>query len=701
MTLRAIDRKERHTMRSTNSIVENALRAAGIVGKRTAQRKAANAAPKRTAKAKPTKAKAKGKAANAKPRKTVLNVRPPSQPTNAKRIARNFATAALAVMFAFAAQFAHGGYAWYSPAIRRVVEKLATDKDFKVTPPNVTLYGSFTGIVWAPPTAKYDSLTGTFTRDNDTSNIVDNYYDLNEYGKYDIQASLENFLANCGYYLTDEFGLSYYFYDDNTAAFYKTYEEKNFTAVRAAFENLNAIFQEWSSWNVEKTAALGVDASAFAQMVKDIDESLGEAKEQIAQATADAKALADKMNGELAQVQADLTLIAEEAVHEAQMRIDGAVSDFNSFIGSLTAAITKADGEGGVWDDSLFSNAMNELSKSEEELVDAIKALQGSSQDPAVQNAITVLGYQLSGVRGVKTSLAAAIENKDLDAAKSALSAACGLGLIEGRKAIAGVNNRLATLESKEKVIDILTGAALSAMDAQGGLRADIEKMRANFGFLFITMMDNFHKINAYLPTPDRIDNRAQCGPVKSQAKSGECAQTAISSYADFLLRRKFGRPFDTPPSRIVEHMKGNGTATDEGATLTDCLKALINSGIVSNRNTFVQCVFTFPGYVDRETIREAIGRHGAVPCSLHTTEEWELHYSNNGIKTPGQGLVRGRGKRTPAHVVILCGYDDYGVIFQNCWGKEWGFGGFGIIRWDAFDRDFIAAAVIEGFGAK
>lgn len=73
-------------MRSTNSIVENALRAAGIDGKRTAQRKTANAAPRRTAKTKPTKAK--GKAANAKPRKPVLNVRPPSYPTNAKRTAR-------------------------------------------------------------------------------------------------------------------------------------------------------------------------------------------------------------------------------------------------------------------------------------------------------------------------------------------------------------------------------------------------------------------------------------------------------------------------------------------------------------------------------------------------------------------------------------------------------------------------------------
>ena len=70
-------------MRSTSSIVENALRSAGIGGRRTAQRKTANAAPKRTAKAKPTN----GKAANAKPRKPVLNVRPPSQPTNAKRTA--------------------------------------------------------------------------------------------------------------------------------------------------------------------------------------------------------------------------------------------------------------------------------------------------------------------------------------------------------------------------------------------------------------------------------------------------------------------------------------------------------------------------------------------------------------------------------------------------------------------------------------
>lgn len=406
-------------------------------------------------------------------------------------------------VFAFA-DASFGGYAWYSPAIRVVIEKLATAKSLNVSCPNVSLYGSFSGIIWNPPLATYNSITGKFTVENNQTFVVDNYNDLNNLGKYDAAASIEDFYSRCGEYVVDEFGLSYFIYDDNIAQFYSLYEQKNFSAVKEAFEGLNAIYTQWSESNMNATMSLGVDASEFAQMAKDMDESLAKAKDEIRNAVESARAEAEKLNSELNQVQADLTLIAEESVHQAQMRINSAVSDFNGFVNQLQAAITK--GEGGVWDDSMFNIAMNELSKSEEELVDAILSLQQSSQDPTVQNAISVLGVQLSKVRGVKTQLANAIQNKNLDAAKAALSSAGGVGLLDVRRSIASVNNRLATLKSKEKVASTLVGATLSLMKEQDDYALKIGKLRTSVCAMFTTMMDNVHRINSYLGSTNSME---------------------------------------------------------------------------------------------------------------------------------------------------------------------------------------------------
>ena len=393
---------------------------------------------------------------------------------------------------AFAAQFAFGGYAWFSQEINGILAKMPAKYYTKV---NATLYGFFHGEIWSPPYAVYDSTTGKFYITDGSAFTVTSYETLNNYGKYDTEKSLDSFFENCGKYVQDEFGGEYTIYDDNMASFYAEYQESNMTVAREAFDSLEAAFTMWKNDVISQTTGIGVDVSKIAELTKEIDESLSKAKDEIKKSVDDTKVAAEKMNNELAQVQEDLTKISKESVYNAQKQIDNAVSDFNSFVTSLENAISK-----GEWDDTMFEDSFNELTKSEQDLVDAIKQLQQSSQVTEVQNAITILGGQLTGIRSLKTSLRAAIDAKDMDAARRVLNAARGMSsLYNSRAAVSKVNNRVKELKSKADVLGVLAKAALSTMSEQDDFEASIGKLRAAFSAMFITAMDNFHQINAYL----------------------------------------------------------------------------------------------------------------------------------------------------------------------------------------------------------
>ena len=392
----------------------------------------------------------------------------------------------------FAAHLAFGGYAWYSEEINAILAKMPAKYYTKV---NATLYGFFYKEIWSPPYAVYDSTTGKFYITDGSSFNVTSYATLNEYGKYNTKESLDSFFENCGKYVIDEFGSKYTIYDDNMASFYAEYEASNMAVAREAFNSLESSFVMWKNDVISKTTEIGVDVSKITELTKEIDESLGKAKDEIKKAVDDTKAAAEKMNNELAQVQEDLTKISEEAVYNAQKQINNAVNDFNSFITSLENAISNDK-----WDDTMFEDSFNELTKSEQDLVDAIKQLQQSSQDQEVQNAITILGGQLTGIRSLKTSLRAAIDAKDMDAARGVLNAARGMSsLYNSRAAISKVNNRVNELKSKADVLGVLAKAALSTMSEQDDFEASIGKLRAAFSAMFITAMDNFHQMNAYL----------------------------------------------------------------------------------------------------------------------------------------------------------------------------------------------------------
>lgn len=403
---------------------------------------------------------------------------------------------ALIIVATFATQIAFGR--WYSDVYNNILAELG--EKYFATPFAVELYGFFNGKIWTPPYATLNPITWEFEADNIEGNsvIVTRFADLNNRGKYDYDLSLNNFKDKCAVYLSDEFGQPYTMYDDNFAgAFFKEYESKNYNAARTALMDLlNDAVTKWGKDGITGTMTqAGQGVQELVEKTKKMSEELKDESDKVKEAIDKTKQTAENLNQEIEKVQKDLTKISEESVYNAQKQIDSAVSDFNSFVTKLENAISK-----GEWDDTMFEASFNELTKSEQDLVDAITQLQQSSQDPKVQNAITVIGGQLTGIRSLKTSLRAAIDAKDIDEARGVLNAARGMSsLYNSRAAVSNVNNRVKSLKSEIGVLGVLADTALTSMKDYDAMKADLDRIRANFSFMFITAMDNFHQINAYL----------------------------------------------------------------------------------------------------------------------------------------------------------------------------------------------------------
>lgn len=403
---------------------------------------------------------------------------------------------ALIIVATFASHIAFGR--WYSDVYNNILAQLG--EKYFATPFAVELYGFFIGKIWTPPYATLNPITWEFEADNIEGNsvIVTRFADLNNRGKYDYDLSLNSFKDNCAVYLSDEFGQPYTVYDDNFAgAFFKEYESKNYNAARTALMDLlNDAVTKWGKDGITGTMTqAGQGVQELVEKTKKMSEELKDESDKVKEAIDKTKQTAENLNQEIEKVQKDLTKISEEAVYNAQKQIDSAVSDFNSFVTTLENAISN-----GEWDDTMFEDSFNELTKSEQDLVDAIKQLHQSSQDQEVQNAITILGGQLTGIRSLKTSLRAAIDAKDMDAARGVLNAARGMSsLYNSRAAISKVNNRVKSLKSEIGVLGVLADTALTSMKDYDAMKADLDRIRANFSFMFITAMDNFHQINAYL----------------------------------------------------------------------------------------------------------------------------------------------------------------------------------------------------------
>lgn len=402
-----------------------------------------------------------------------------------------------------AAVTAHGafaGYAWYSENVASILTslKIADVKDYPV---DATLWGSFAGDIWTPPSAKYSYVTGKFEVGNTNTRKVTSYIELNNLGKYDVNASLANFMTACGDTVKDEFDQPYVVFDSSMSKFYKEYEYINYNQALDAFDSLQNYFNTWRSSIENKTVTVAEKAKELAETADEIDKSFGKAKQELEKAVKDTEKVAEDLNKTLLETKTALNKIQDDAVLKAQTEINRSVTDFNSFINKLETAIELKE-----WDDTAFEAAYDELTKSEQDLVGAITELQKSSGNEEAQQAIYTLSIQLQNIRNLKGSLRTAITNKDKNAARSILAQAKNTSFYDSRKAAQRVNNKSKELKSKADALNVLVNSALSTMDRQCAFVAELKKLRCVFATMFITSMDNFHRIGSYLCSTNSME---------------------------------------------------------------------------------------------------------------------------------------------------------------------------------------------------
>ena len=404
------------------------------------------------------------------------------------------------MMAAFAAHFAFGAYAWYSKEINAILARADFPKKYRTLDTPVKLYGSFSGNYWTPPNATVDSMTGAVKIKNNTVITVTDFFKLNNYGMYDPSISVGHYEDNCKEYLTDEFGQEYLYYSEEVAAFYTKYESLNITAVANAFDQLKAKFSLYVSSIRTQTEGQAYDASKLAEKIKEIDNALDSASEQIAETAKAVENRVAQFNQSIAEVQDKLLNVSNEAVSDAQRLITKCVDDFSSFVNSLEEAIESGD----MWKEAA-EDAYSELSESEKNIIEAIENLYPYTQDPDVASAYDALYIQQRTISGIKTSLRRAIDNGDKRALGGILNRAKNVGIINTRKAMKRIDNAAKTYQSQARVLSALQSAAIRTSDYLKMIDGRIEEIRSEFNAFVLDTMDNFHQINAYLASTNSM----------------------------------------------------------------------------------------------------------------------------------------------------------------------------------------------------
>lgn len=169
----------------------------------------------------------------------------------------------------------------------------------------------------------------------------------------------------------------------------------------------------------------------------------------------------------------------------------------------------------------------------------------------------------------------------------------------------------------------------------------------------------------------------------EDQGSTPKCAAYSASSYAENLIWRRTGSiPDDIDPNVLYDYAKAvDGDPGGDGTTLDAVLKALVRYGHFdpSCKVRIVSSAFD---------VKAAVHRYGACLVGLNISEEW--YRGNSDITDANSRLVGG-------HALQCVGYDQKGCWVQNSWGTGWGQGGFARVGWNAFNRQFMYGAFLEG----
>jgi len=186
---------------------------------------------------------------------------------------------------------------------------------------------------------------------------------------------------------------------------------------------------------------------------------------------------------------------------------------------------------------------------------------------------------------------------------------------------------------------------------------------------------------------PKTIDLRDYCTKSEDQGRKPWCAAYATAQWAENIRWRITDAPEQIDPTWIYAYAKEHdGDPNGDGTTLTDALDALLDRGIFDRATCKVKVLTN-----RAEQIKYAIHKYGCALGGFAVTDEW---YDINAKNT----CIIGKDLPTlGGHAVLICGYNRDGVMIQNSWGTEWGAYGFALVSWDAFYKQFIYGALIDG----
>jgi hypothetical protein len=211
------------------------------------------------------------------------------------------------------------------------------------------------------------------------------------------------------------------------------------------------------------------------------------------------------------------------------------------------------------------------------------------------------------------------------------------------------------------------------------------------------------------LKTPEKLKSRAFCAaknfeppkelilsgycvPVDNQGQTPWCAAYSAANYAENILWRKRGYHSEIDPEPLYRYAKSiDGDPHGDGTYLECTLEALVKYGHFDGTLCKIR-TFGGPGF-GRDAasalldVKYAVHKYGICMAGFNVSSEWFR---------PKNGVITGATKDSEGgHAVLICGYDEGGVLVQNSWGKDYGHGGFVYVSNKAFADQFIYGAIL------
>lgn len=193
---------------------------------------------------------------------------------------------------------------------------------------------------------------------------------------------------------------------------------------------------------------------------------------------------------------------------------------------------------------------------------------------------------------------------------------------------------------------------------------------------------------------PASVFNGEYCPDVMNQFGRGTCATAAAITYANFFCRlhghdeMKFdlNRMFEKANVMKRKHTSSEGTRSIDNLLLIHekikkvCVQPLCCKFYFYAKNKDADSV--------RALVKRVIADHGGFIAGLNASIEWrELNHLRNHDNLT---TITGKIKETwGTHDVLVFGYDEDYVYFQNSWGYNWGHYGQARIAWAEFVREF------------